>query len=88
MSKIIKLNLSAGGVAPIPLYLDKTCEIALGSELNTKTVDMIVRTALSEISPISDARGSSEYKKLLFKQLVYTHFNTYSPGLINMESIK
>jgi xanthine dehydrogenase small subunit len=29
---------------------------------------------LSEIAPISDTRGSAQYKRLLLQQLLYAHF--------------
>jgi xanthine dehydrogenase small subunit len=31
--------------------------------------------ALTEIAPISDVRGSAEYKRLLLRQLILAHFN-------------
>ena len=39
-----------------------------------------------EISPISDARGSAAYKKLLLGQLIKAHFITLFPAL-NVEKL-
>ncbi|MDZ7635148.1 MAG: hypothetical protein U5L72_12280 [Bacteroidales bacterium] len=37
-----------------------------------------------EISPISDARGSAEYKRLLLRQLLIAHFLKLFPERINL----
>ena len=37
--------------------------------------------AQSEITPISDARGSEDYKRLLLGQLIKAHFITLFPEL-------
>jgi xanthine dehydrogenase small subunit len=67
-------SLSAGGVSPIPLYLKETSEFLtnklLSSELIVDALDIIQ----SEISPISDIRGSDKYKRLLLNQLFKSHF--------------
>ena len=34
-----------------------------------------------EISPISDVRGTSDYKRLLLRQLLLAHFLRFAPGL-------
>jgi xanthine dehydrogenase small subunit len=41
----------------------------------------------NEISPISDVRGSAEYKKLLLNQLIKAHFLKLFPQLINEKEI-
>ncbi len=70
---IKKCSISAGGVAPIPLYLHKTSDFLKGKELNAETVSQAVEIMQSEISPISDIRGSAEYKRLLLRQLFFGH---------------
>ncbi|CAG1023290.1 xanthine dehydrogenase small subunit [Patescibacteria group bacterium] len=71
---IVKAHISAGGVAPIPLYLNKTCAYLKGKLINAKTIREAITIAQTEISPISDVRGSAAYKRLLFKQLLIAHF--------------
>jgi xanthine dehydrogenase small subunit len=83
--RIIDISISAGGVAPIPLYLKSTCNFFKGKEINSDLVDEAAHYALSEISPISDARGSAEYKSLLLKQLLKAHFIKLFPQLIEVE---
>ena len=72
--KISKVHLSAGGVAPFPLYLAKTCAYLVGQNVCLETVKTAAKIALSEIAPISDTRGSAQYKRLLLQQLLYAHF--------------
>jgi xanthine dehydrogenase small subunit len=72
--KISKVHLSAGGVAPFPLYLAETCAYLAGQNVCLKTVKTAADIAQSEIAPISDTRGSVQYKRLLLQQLLYTHF--------------
>lgn len=71
---VIDVGLSAGGVAPTPLYLAKTCEFLRGRTLDAETVRDAATVAESEASPISDVRGSAEYKRRLLKNLVIAHF--------------
>jgi xanthine dehydrogenase small subunit len=68
------IHLSAGGVAPFPKYLLKTCAYLQGQRIETAIVEEALRIANEEIAPISDARGSSEYKRLLLRQLIIAHF--------------
>jgi len=81
--RIEKADISAGGVAPIPLYLEKASAVLSGMKVSTDTAQLAVRTARSEVSPIDDVRGSAEYKKLLLGKLVGAHFVELFPRLIN-----
>lgn len=67
-------HVSAGGVAPIPLYLRQTSEFLRGREVNEKTIATGNEIMQSEISPISDVRGTESYKRLLLRQLFQAHF--------------
>ncbi len=72
--KIIDAHVSAGGVAPIPLYLRKTSEFLRGREISDETISQANEILQNEISPISDVRGSADYKRLLLRQLFTAHF--------------
>ncbi len=82
---IAEAHLSAGGVAPIPLYLTKTSAFLNGTALpadpsSTEALLAQVNEIMqSEISPISDVRGSADYKRLLLKQLLRAHFTEMLP---------
>ena len=71
---ITNIHMSAGGVAPIPYYLSKTTDFLLGKKINSEFIKEASLIAQTEISPISDVRGSKEYKQLLLRQLIYSHF--------------
>jgi xanthine dehydrogenase small subunit len=74
------VHISAGGVAPIPLYLEGTCAWLKGKEVTAANIHKAVEIALEEISPISDVRGSARYKTLLLRNLIFAHFITLFPG--------
>jgi xanthine dehydrogenase small subunit len=71
---ITDARLTAGGVAPIPLRLAKAPDATIGREPNGATAMLVATTAADEVSPITDVRGSADYKRLLLKQLVLAHF--------------
>jgi len=72
---IIEAKLSAGGVSPIPLNLEKTARYLHGRPVSTATALKAAQMATTEIRPIDDVRGSAEYKSLLLRQLILAHFN-------------
>jgi xanthine dehydrogenase small subunit len=85
--RILKVHISAGGVAPIPLYLFETVNYLTGKEPNFENVKIASEIALQEIKPISDARGSANYKSLLLRNLIYAHFEKFFPDLIELEEL-
>lgn len=81
---IIDANFSVGGVAAIPKYLYKTNQYLIGKPINSTTVKEAETVLQSEISPISDVRGTLEYKRLLAKQLFFAHFIELFPNQIEL----
>ncbi len=71
---IADAHFSVGGAAAIPKYLFKTSEFLIGKTINPITVAEATEILQSEISPISDVRGSSDYKRLLASKLFLAHF--------------
>ena len=71
---IIDAHLAAGGVAPVPLYLKETSSFLIGRTVNAETIEKANEIMQLEISPISDVRGTQEYKRLLVRQLFTAHF--------------
>ncbi|MCD6555718.1 MAG: FAD binding domain-containing protein [Bacteroidales bacterium] len=69
------IHISGGGLAAVPKYFEKTGAFLKGKELNDTNLQQAGNILLSEVSPISDIRGSKEYKSLLLKQLFFAHFN-------------
>ncbi len=84
---IKEIHASAGGVGPTPKYLDQTCDFLRGIELNEKNIKQACGIVDSEISPISDARGSKEYKSLLLRQLFLAHFIELFPNKFKLKAL-
>lgn len=80
-------HLALGGVAPIPLYLEKTSAGLAGKPLTTATVKEALDQVREEIVPISDVRGSARYKRLLARQLVLAHFETLFGDILELEAL-
>ena len=66
-------SISAGGVGPVPMYLEKTSVFLNGKIINEELIEEAIQIAQTEISPISDARGTKEYKTLLLGKLIRAH---------------
>ena len=86
-NRIKKADISAGGVAPIPLYLERTCDVLTGKIISTGTARLAADTACDEVSPIDDIRGSAVYKKLLLRRLIISHFVELFPHQIDLEDL-
>ncbi len=78
---ITDARISAGGVAPFPLLLTKTSAFLIGKEVNEELITEAAVLLQSEIAPISDARGTEAYKRLLLSQLTKAHFIKLFPLL-------
>lgn len=79
---IERAGIAAGGVAPVPLYLQKASSFLKRKKLTEELVHELIIVIETEISPISDARGSKEYKSLLLGQLIKAHFMELFPSLL------
>ena len=71
---IEKAEVAMGGVAPIPLFLKETAAFLIGQKADTQTAIEANNILQKEIAPISDVRGSADYKRLLARQLFIAHF--------------
>jgi len=67
-------HLAVGGVGPIPMYLHKTSDFLKGKKLTNDLLQKCLPVLNKEITPISDARGSATYKRLLARQLFIAQF--------------
>ena len=74
-------SISAGGVGPVPKCLSNASDYLVGKLVDAELIFETIDIAQSEISPISDARGPAEYKRLLLSQLIKAHFITLFPQL-------
>ncbi|MBL6449908.1 FAD binding domain-containing protein [Fulvivirga sp. 29W222] len=81
------IHASAGGVGPTPLYLSKTSSYLKGKSLTPDHVRSAVEMLREDTSPISDVRGSREYKILLLRQLFFAHFIELFPEKFEIEML-
>ena len=80
-------SVSAGGVSAIPKYLKNTSEYLIGKKITNGTVLKASKILQEEISPISDIRGSADYKRLLIRQLFFAHFIKLCPSSISLSEL-
>jgi len=71
---ISEIHISAGGVGPTPKYLFKSSTFLKNKKLSKAVLIDFFEIVNQEISPISDARGTADYKRLLLRQLILAHF--------------
>jgi xanthine dehydrogenase small subunit len=84
---ITDVDVSIGGVGPIPKYLTKTGEFLMGKSISIDTVKQAEQLLQTELAPISDARGTEDYKRLLARQLFFAHFITLFPETFKMNDL-
>ena len=65
------IRLALGAVAPTVIRATKSESLASGKELSLNLIDEIARTVSEEISPITDIRGTAEYRRRAAYGLVY-----------------
>jgi xanthine dehydrogenase small subunit len=85
--RIVDAHVSAGSVAPVPLYLRETSAFLQGQPVSAATALAAAAVAGREISPISDVRGSAEYRRALLPRLIRAHFLALFPDLIREEDL-
>jgi|GEM_PF-46090 len=72
--RVMRARISAGGVAPVPMLLERTSAFLEGKVVCAETAAEAARIAMSEVSPIGDVRGSAEYRSRILGRLVIAHF--------------
>ncbi|MBL7952807.1 MAG: FAD binding domain-containing protein [Flavobacteriales bacterium] len=84
---IREAHVSAGGVAPTPKYLSNTVAFLTGKSVDQKTIREAIGVMNDEIAPISDARGTADYKRLLLRQLFFAHFMQLFPERFTLKEL-
>jgi xanthine dehydrogenase small subunit len=79
--KIVSLSFSVGGVAPVPLYCEELEKEARGMPLTVESMNKLAGMAYNKIKPISDIRGTGEYRKILVKNHLIKHFYKLFPEI-------
>lgn len=65
-----EVRIALGAVAPIPVRAFKTEELLKGKTIDEPLLEKAGKSALTEVSPISDVRSSREYREDIIKVLV------------------
>lgn len=86
-NQIEAAHVSVGGVGPIPTYLFKTSTFLSGKTLAPDLITEAGQLLNTEISPISDARGTAKYKQLLAGQLFFAHFIELFPAIFSLKDL-
>jgi xanthine dehydrogenase molybdopterin binding subunit/xanthine dehydrogenase small subunit len=73
-------RIAYGGVALTPVRAKKVEEAVLGKLWNDETVRMVLPLLQSSFDPISDVRGSAEYRRSLVSELFLKFFEETQSG--------
>lgn len=84
---IDKIHLAAGGVAPVPKYLAKTGAYLTGKIPTDEHLHAALEIMQAEVAPISDARGTAAYKRLLLRQLFIAHMLKFSVPIDSIRNV-
>jgi xanthine dehydrogenase small subunit len=84
---ISEARISAGGVSPIPLLAAQTADFLRGKRISPEVIQEAAAVLANEIAPISDVRGSAEYKKQLMQHLLFAHFLKLFPQQVMFEEV-
>lgn len=64
-NKIASARIALGAVAPTPLFVAAAGEALVGQSISDETIDAAAKVAQDAAKPISDMRGTAEYRKHL-----------------------
>jgi xanthine dehydrogenase small subunit len=76
--RIALVRVSLGGVAPFPVLAEKAAAVLIGKTPSESVFADAGRAAMAEVTPISDVRGSAEYRKLLVRNQMLVHWRRMS----------
>lgn len=74
-SKIVSARISLGAVAPKPLFVTAAGEALAGKTISDAVIEEAARLAQEAATPISDMRGTAEYRKHLVAVLTRRTLN-------------
>lgn len=69
-NKFQKIRIAFGSVAPIPLRLRKIEALLEGDDIESENIESLTEMVPMEINPISDVRGSRDYRLRVSENLV------------------
>lgn len=83
--KLRDVGIAVGGVAPVPLALVRCEDLLEGQKVDFDLCRRLFALAQDEIAPISDVRGSADYKRLLVRQLLIAQLTRHFPADLAVE---
>jgi len=83
--RVEKIRLAMGGIAPYPMRLKKVENFLEGKELNSAVLSQSAQILQEEISPISDLRGSSTFRRILAERYFREFLLSYDHRLSECE---
>ena len=79
--KIRSVRIAYGGVGPVVLRLRKTEEFLTNSRVQAETFEAAGEIARREISPISDVRGTEDFRRQLAANILRKfYYDAFAPG--------
>ncbi len=84
---IKQAHVAIGGVAAIPKYLHKTSNFLKNKKITTTMLLEAQAILQTEITPISDVRGTKQYKRRLAQNLFYAHFIELFSNQLNISKL-
>lgn len=72
---IKKINIAFGGIAATPIALTEIKKFLTEKKITEEIINQSAELAMQSVNPISDMRGSEEYRKLLVKNHIIKHFH-------------
>jgi len=82
-----RITLAVGGVAPVPLVARDTARFLAGRPLDPAVARQAADVLAGEIAPISDVRGSADYKRELARRVLYAHLLRVAPQRLRLEEL-
>jgi carbon-monoxide dehydrogenase medium subunit len=68
--RVVRARIALCAVAPVPLLVAEAAEAVVGTELSAEDADEAGARAAAACSPITDARGTAEYRRQVVSVLV------------------
>ncbi len=85
--RIAEAALAYGAVAPTVVRLPQTEAFLIGRPFDEQTLHEAGNVAVREISPISDVRGSADYRLQLARNVLLKFYHQSKPSLALAESV-
>ncbi|MGE5708351.1 MAG: FAD binding domain-containing protein, partial [Bacteroidota bacterium] len=71
--KVKDARVAFGGVAATPVLAPRAAQALIGKELSVETAQEAARVALEDLAPLTDVRGSKEYRRALIEGILTKH---------------